>query len=74
MPQKFNVYLSDREYDRLQGLSAEHDRPMADVLREAIWLLDYMAREIAADGRFGVQRPEGQAEIVLPLLEGIRPR
>jgi hypothetical protein len=66
---KFNVNFSDGTHRVLLDIAQQQGTSMADVIREALSLYWWFARERSAGSRFLVQRGSEVAELVIPSLE-----
>lgn len=69
---KFNVNFSDSTHAAVVELSERMDVPMADVIREALSLLWWLARESMAGNRILIQRGDQVTELMIPSLEALR--
>jgi hypothetical protein len=66
---KFNVKFSDGTHEVLVDLSQKLETSMAEVIREALSLYWWVARERSAGSRLLVQRGDEVTELVIPSLE-----
>lgn len=66
--QKFNVNFSDSTYEVLKELAARLDVNLADVIREALSLLWWVATEYSQGHRFLIQRGDRTTEVEFPSL------
>src|SRR5690349_16712131 len=71
---KFNVNFADRTHEAMVSLSEMLGISMADVLREALSLFWWIAREVMAGNRILIQRGDQVTELLLPSLDALRDR
>jgi hypothetical protein len=68
---KFNINFSDSTHAVLVELSERLDVPMADVIREALSLYWWFAREQASGNQLLIQRGDKLTELMIPSLEAL---
>lgn len=66
---KFNVKLSDSTYGVVRELAEEMDGTMADVVREALSVFWWLAKEYREGNRLMVRRYDQVTELMIPSLE-----
>lgn len=69
---KFNLNLSDSAYADVTEMANRLDVSMADVVRQALSLLRWIANEYSAGHRLLIQRGDSVTELVVPDLERFR--
>ena len=70
---KFNVNFSESTYQALTDMSQRLDRPMAEVIREALSLYGWLIREASQGSTFMIQRGDrAPSELVIPYLERVQ--
>ena len=71
---KFNRNLSESAYAEVSELAGGLDITMAEVVREALHLLGWIAREINADNHLLIRRGDVVVELTVLELEMLRPK
>jgi len=66
---KFNVKFSDNTYRAVAELARWTDGTMADVIREALSVFWWLAKEYRQGNRLLIQRGETVTELLIPSLE-----
>jgi hypothetical protein len=66
---KFNVKLPDATYGAVGELAGWMDGTMADVIREAIAVFWWLAKEYRHGNRLLIRRGDEYAELLIPGLE-----
>jgi predicted transcriptional regulator len=66
---KFNVKFSDNTYRAVSELARETDGTMADVIREALSIYVWLAKEYRQGNKLLIQRGEQVTELLVPSLE-----
>jgi hypothetical protein len=66
---KFNVKFSDATYRVVGELAEWMDGSMADVIREALSVFWWLAKEYRQGGRLMVRRGDDVTELMIPSLE-----
>jgi hypothetical protein len=66
---KFNVKFSDRTYGIVGELAELMDGSMADVIREALSVFWWLAKEYRQGGKLTVRRGDELIELMIPSLE-----
>jgi hypothetical protein len=66
---KFNVKLPDATYRTVGELAGWMDGTMADVIREAIAVFWWLAKEYRQGNRLLIRRDDEYAELLIPGLE-----
>jgi predicted transcriptional regulator len=66
---KFNVKFSDNTYRAVSELAHETDATMADVIREALSIYVWLAKEYRQGNKLLIQRGEQVTELLVPSLE-----
>lgn len=73
MTTKFNVKFSDGDYGTVTQLAGWMDGTMADVVREALSVFAWVAREYRQGATLTIRRQDGSTvELVVPSLQRIR--
>ncbi len=66
---KFNVNFSDSTYAVVSELSQRLGVPMADVIRDALSLQWWLAKEVMAGNKLLIERGDRITEVIIPSLE-----
>ena|SRR5215471_1742487 len=66
---KFNVKFSDSTYRAVGELARWTDGTMADVIREALSIFWWLAKEYRQGNRLLIQRGDQVTELMIPSLE-----
>jgi hypothetical protein len=69
---KFNVKFSDNAYRAVAELAGWMGATMADVIRDALSLFWWLAKEYRQGNRLLIQRGETVTELLIPSLERLR--
>lgn len=73
MASKFNIKLTDKEYGTLGALAEWMDVSMADVMREAIAVAYFMARQYRNGSVFMIKRGDQTVELHIAGMDRLRP-
>ncbi len=69
---KFNVNFSEGTYQAIGDLARDLDASMADVIRDALSLYSWVAKEYSHGNRLLVQRDDDVTELVITGLEPLQ--
>jgi hypothetical protein len=69
---KFNVKFSDSTYRAVGELAKWTDGTMADVIREALSIFWWLAKEYRQGSRLLIQRGDKITELMIPSLERLK--
>ena len=69
---KFNVKFSDSTYQAVGQLARWTDGTMADVIREALSVFWWIAKEYGQGHRLLIQRGDQVTELLIPSLERLK--
>lgn len=67
MGKRLQVELNEDAYERLKRSAKEEDRSIAEVVRRALNIDDYVRKQIQDGGKVLVQSPDGiDKELLIP--------
>ncbi len=59
MGKRLQVDLNEEAYERLKRSAEEENRPIAEVVRRALNIEDYVRKQVQEGGTLLIRRPDG---------------
>ncbi|HWM55868.1 MAG TPA: ribbon-helix-helix protein, CopG family [Solirubrobacterales bacterium] len=59
MSKRLQVDLNEEAYERLKRSAEEENRPIAEVVRRALNIEDYVRKQVQEGGTLLIRRPDG---------------